>query len=145
MFQDDVRRIYDFIQLHDHCVLATTDYKGSPEAAIVEFVLGDNGQIIFDTSKAYRKYTNLIHNPNVAITIGNGEENKGVQYEGTATQLTGDDLKAAKEIYFARRPDARKWENDPATVYFKVAPRWLRMRDYTINPMSEIECDLGTT
>ena len=72
----DVDMIFAFINSHTHCVLATTNEKGNPEAGIVEFVLNDKKQIIFGTSTTYRKYKNLLSNPDVAIAIGSGQENQ---------------------------------------------------------------------
>jgi len=135
----DRETIIAFIKTHTHCVLATVTKDGNPEAAIIEYVANDKGEIIFDTSTDYRKYKNLLNNQHIAIAIGSGEENKGVQCEGIASLLQGEELIEAKKIYFAKRPEAKKWESDPTTIYFKVIPTWLRMRDYTTDPMMETE------
>ncbi len=124
---------------HSYCVLATSDESGNPEAATIEFVMDGEGRIIFDTSTAYRKYGNIIRNSRVAIALGSGGENKGAQYEGIAEELSGKALEEAKAVYFAENPDARKWDALPETVYFRVTPTFMRLRDYTSKERQEIE------
>ncbi len=136
---DEKNTIRDFIKNFDHCVMATVTPEGLPECAIIEFAETPELEIIFDTSNEYRKYKNIKHQPYVAFAIGSRDANTGLQYEGTAKEIQGSELIAAKEIFFSKCPDARKWENDPTSVYFKVIPSWIRYRSYATDPMTEFE------
>ena len=58
-----------------------------------------------------------------------------VQYEGLAIELQGDELARYKEIFFAKNPDARQWENVvPDLTFFKIVPRWLRYIGFKQDP-----------
>ena len=116
----------------------TDDY---PESANVEF--GNDGlTLIFDTSTASRKFKNIQASPKVSVVIGWDEhENKTVQYHGIAEVLAGTELEHLKEVYFAKSPEAQKWENTQGNVYIKVSPKWVRMTDLNTDPwtISEFE------
>lgn len=122
--------IYNFIKQHSLAVISTTTIENKPEAALVGFAISEKLEIIFDTVKTSRKYKNLLQNPNVAVVIGWDNETT-VQYEGTATKLSGDDADDYKEIYFSVYPDGREravtW---PDIVHFKITPKWLRYSNF---------------
>jgi len=122
-------------------VLATTTPENKPEAAIIEFGETDNFELVFDTSTTYRKYNNLKFNPNVAFVVG-GHENISIQLEGIAEELTEDEAHKYKQVYFAKNPDAKKWEKLPDTRWFKITIHWLRYRDYNSHPTTVWELDL---
>ena len=121
--------------------MATVTSEGLPECAIIEFAETPDLEIIFDTSKEYRKYKNLQH-PNVAFAIGSRDANTGLQYEGVAKELSGEELDSAKKIFFSKCPGARKWETEPDTVYFKVTPKWMRYRSYNTDPPTIFEINI---
>ncbi|BAU55466.1 pyridoxamine 5'-phosphate oxidase family protein [Mucilaginibacter gotjawali] len=122
--------LYNFIKQHRLAVISTTSKKNKPEAALIGFAVSEELEIVFDTVKTSRKYQNLLHNPNVAIVIGWDNETT-VQYEGIATELSGDDAGRYKEIYFSVYPDGREravtW---PHIVHFKVIPKWIRYSNF---------------
>ena len=135
---DKKKIIQDFIKKHTICTLATVSPKRKPEAAIIEFVGTENLELIFDTFSTYRKYQNLQASPFVAVVIG-WDENITVQYEGEAQELSGEELKKYQDIYFAKNPDARKWQKFGEITYFKVRPKWIRYRDGNTEPMTIFE------
>ena len=134
---DIKQKTLTFITPQLHMVIATSGPKGQPEAALVGFVNKPDFTLMFGTYNTSRKYTNIMHNSNVAIVFG---QNEGitVQYEGTASLLEEDELVEYKNIYFAKHPTTRKYERDAPQVYIKVAPRWLRWVDNT-KEVEEIE------
>lgn len=135
---DQKRFVLDFIKKHELCVLSTVTPEGLPEAGAIEFAETEDLELIFDTFKTYRKYKNLQNNPNVAVVIG-WDENITVQYEGKATELTGEDLRKYQSLYFKKNPDAQKWLKFPEITYFKITPTWLRYRDGNTDPMTIFE------
>jgi uncharacterized pyridoxamine 5'-phosphate oxidase family protein len=130
--------ILNFLRKHHIGVISTISSDGSPEAAVIEVAFTDSFEIIFDTFNTYRKYANLKNNPKAAFVIG-WDENITVQYEGEATELTGDGLEKYKKQYLGHNPDAQKWLAFKELVYFKVTPKWLRYRDGNQDPIEPVE------
>lgn len=123
------QELYQFIQQHDLAVLATVSEALTSESALVVIAVTPDLELIFDTVRSSRKYTNLKQNPSISFVIGwKGEIT--LQYEGEAEEPTGDELHRYKSLYFARYPDGRAREVWPGIVYFKVRPKWIRYCDY---------------
>ena len=131
----------DFVKKQLIGVLATTSPENKPEAAVIEFGETDDFELVFDTSKEYRKYKNLQHNPSVAFVVG-GPENISIQLEGVAKELTPAEFSKYKEAYFKKNPDAKKWDSLPETRWFKITVKWLRYRDYNVHPSTVWEIDI---
>ncbi len=123
----DVRQ---FLDEHDTCVLATVNADGKPQSATVGFSIDENWGILIGTNKNTRKYKNLEHNPNVALTIG-VVGSKTVQYEGIAKELTIEELGARLKEYFSKVPASKKFLDAEGQRYFIITPTWLRFTDYT--------------
>jgi nitroimidazol reductase NimA-like FMN-containing flavoprotein (pyridoxamine 5'-phosphate oxidase superfamily) len=130
MTKDD---LISFINERQFMVISTIG-KEYPQSAVVEY--GNDGlTLIFDTNDTSRKFKNILKSPKVSLVIGWEEEvNKTVQYEGTAELLEGEELKRLKQVYFAKNPEAQKWENPLGNVYVKVTPKWIRFSDLNQNP-----------
>ncbi|MGA7409223.1 MAG: pyridoxamine 5'-phosphate oxidase family protein [Bryobacteraceae bacterium] len=125
--------LYEFIRQHDLAVMATVSPSLTSESALVVVAVTPELELIFDTVRSSRKYTNLKENPSISFVIGwKGEIT--LQYEGVAEEPVGDELQLYKSLYFERYPDGRSREVWPGIVYFKVRPTWIRYCDY--NPES---------
>lgn len=137
MNQDEIIK---FINDHKFMVISTKtdDY---PESAAIEY--GNDGlTFIFDTSDSSRKFQNIQKSPKVSVVIGwDEQENKTVQYQGMAELLDGEELEHLKKAYFAKSPEAAKWQDTEGNVYIKVTPKWVRMTDLNTDPwtISELE------
>lgn len=131
------RKIDAFLSSQKHMIIASSTKEGRVEAAYVGFFHDKDFTLFFGTYNTSRKYQNLIENPEVAVVFGS-EEGISVQYEGVAKQLVGKELSELKKEYFSKHPVAKKYENDPPQVYFKVVPKWLRWID-TTKEVEEIE------
>jgi general stress protein 26 len=130
--------ILDFMRSHSLAVQASVSPRGTPQAAVVGFIVTDDFEIVFDTVDTTRKVINLRGNTACAFVIGgmsNGDE-RTVQLEGIADEPTGDDLERLKEIYFARFPDGRERQQWPGLTYIRVRPRWVRLSDFSQSPPS---------
>jgi pyridoxine/pyridoxamine 5'-phosphate oxidase len=106
---------------------------GRPQAAVIEFAATPELEIILDTYTTSRKYANLKRDPRTALVIG-WDDRITVQYEGTATELSGPELDRCKDIYFEKNPRAKKWEHEPNITYIKISPHWLRYSDLNQRP-----------
>ena len=122
--------LYNFIKQQNLAVVSTLSKDQKPEAALVGFAISEDLEIVFDTVKTSRKYQNLLRNPLVAVVIGWDNETT-VQYEGTATELSGPGADRYKEIYFEVYPDGRERAGTwPHIVHFKITPKWIRYSNF---------------
>jgi Pyridoxamine 5'-phosphate oxidase len=121
---------------HSLAVQASVSPCGTPQAAVVGFVVTDTFEIIFDTVDTTRKVVNLRRNAACAFVIGgtsSGDE-RTVQLEGIVDEPAGTDLESLKEVYFARFPDGRERQYWPGLIYVRVRPQWLRFSDFNQSP-----------
>jgi len=123
--------ILEFIQQHRYAVLATVSPAHAPEAALVGFAVAEDFTIIFDAIKTTRKCQNLLHNPRIAFVIG-WQDDRTLQYEGTADMPEGRELDETKRIYCSRWPEAPARDIWPGHIYVRVKPRWIRFSSYTL-------------
>ncbi len=130
--------IRNFLKDHQIGVISTVTENGNPEAAVIGFAETDNLELIFETFSTYRKYKNIKSNNKIAFVIG-WDENITVQYEGEAHELKVEEKEKYKEIYFTKRPIAKKWENKLEIRYFKVIPRWIRYSNLNAKPWEVLE------
>jgi len=125
--------IYAFMSQHRYGVVSSISALGASQSALVGIATTPNLQIIFDTVKTSRKYSNLIERPGCSFVVGwSGEQT--VQFEGIAEELTGVALQTYQQVYFATWPDGPSRMNWPWIAYFVVHPRWIRYSDYDQAP-----------
>ena len=130
--------LYQFISKQKHAVLATVS-KNKPEAALVGFAITPDLEIIFDTVKTSRKYRNLLINPSISFVVGWNDE-RTVQYEGTARIPSGKELEKLLPHYFKVYPDGvERKENWKDLVYFTVKPKWIRYSDFDNKQIEELK------
>jgi hypothetical protein len=128
--------LLEFLRLHRYAVEATRAAEGSPEAALIGFVVNDRLELFFDSFDSTRKVANLRRDPRIAFVIGGyaiGDE-RTVQYEGVVDVPTGAELQRFKRDYFAILPDGLRRSILPGIVYFRVRPRWIRHSDFNVAP-----------
>ncbi len=107
--------------------------SGSVQSALVGIGVTQDLEIIFDTVKTSRKYSNLVRNTACSLVLGwSGEQT--LQYEGQATELSGTELQRFQAIYFKAWPDGPSRLAWPGIVYFCVRPTWIRYSDFDANP-----------
>ena len=111
-------------------VQASLSTETGPQAAVVGIAISDTGEIVFDTLGDTRKVQNLRRDPRIALVIGWDEE-RTVQYEGSADEPRGAELARLKALYFSVFPDGREREHWAGITYFRVRPVWLRYSDFT--------------
>ena len=125
--------LYTFIASCKLGVISTLSSSGSVHSALVGIAVTQDLEIIFDTVKSSRKYSNLISNPVCSLVVGwTGEQT--VQYEGVATELQGAELQRCQRTYFEAWPDGPSRMTWPGIVYFGVRPTWIRYSDFDANP-----------
>ena len=113
-------------------VVSTVSATGQPQAALVGIAVGDGLELVFDTLSTTRKYPNVVHEPRVAVVMGEGELT--IQLEGRADVPAGAELARAQEIYFAAWPDGRDRAAWPHITWVRIRPTWLRVSDFATAP-----------
>ncbi|MBZ5605189.1 MAG: pyridoxamine 5'-phosphate oxidase family protein [Acidobacteriia bacterium] len=134
-------QIFDFMSNETLAVLGSISPEGLPQAALVGIAVTPDLEIIFDTVKSSRKYRNLTANRAASFVVGTTREIT-VQFEGVATELSGEDLARYQKIYFAKWPDGPSRLSWPGICYFVVRPRWVRYNNFDRRPpeIVEFEC-----
>jgi len=125
--------LYSFLASQRLGVLSSVSAGGQPQSALVGIAVTPDLEIVFDTVKMSRKYGNLVAQTACSFVIGCQGETT-VQYEGIAQELSGANLVAYKQIYFAAFPDGPERQSWPGIVYFVVRPTWIRFSDYGQRP-----------
>jgi uncharacterized pyridoxamine 5'-phosphate oxidase family protein len=121
--------LFNFINSKIHTVISTCGTNHAPEAAVIGFGQTQDLELIFGTFKTSRKYKNLQQNPQVAFVIGWDKDYITVQYEGTATELEGQELETLVSLFHQKVPSAAHYKSHPDQTYFKVTPTWIRYSD----------------
>lgn len=129
--------IYEFIRARKLAVISSTGSGGEPQSALVGIAVSPDLEIVFDTVRSSRKYSNLKADPRIAVVVG-WEGEQTVQYEGTAIEPVGEDLARAKEIYFAAWPSGRDRQQWPGMAWFLIRPKWLRYSDFDSGRIEEM-------
>jgi hypothetical protein len=125
--------LYAFLSRFKLGVLSTIGSTNVPQSALVGIAISEKLEIIFDTVKTSRKFSNLIAQPACSFVIGWAAE-QTVQYEGRADELRGDALAPFLQIYFDSWPECRAHWNWPGIAHFVVQPRWIRYSDFDQDP-----------
>ncbi|MDO8265409.1 MAG: pyridoxamine 5'-phosphate oxidase family protein [Candidatus Saccharibacteria bacterium] len=138
---DNKSAIYDYLKSNKYMTLATSSSEGRPEAATVEYVM-DGDELLINTYTYYRKYKNLLDNPFVACVITT-KHDQTLQFDGRILLLSGEDAVSAKQKMLIAEPDFANFFNDNDTRFFKITPTWMRLRDYTKQPMKVYEFEIN--
>src|SRR4051812_26494635 len=124
-----------FLQAHRLGVIASASLEGIPEAALVNFAVTSDLEIVFETTTATRKFPNLKHNPRADMVVGwaNGQT---LQCSGAIDEPEGRDGERLRAFYVAAFPSSASHAHWPGNSYFRLRPFWLRLSDY--NPPRRI-------
>jgi hypothetical protein len=125
--------IHAFISKHRYAVLSSLARNATSQSALIGIAVSPKLEMIFDTVKSSRKYSNLIANPCCSLVIG-WENEQTLQYEGIASEPTGEELSRYQKIYFATWPDGPARLSWPGLTHFVVRPTWLRYSDFNQYP-----------
>lgn len=131
--------ILEFLKKHTLAVIATSHADGSPEAAVIDFSVRDNLEIVFDTFKETRKYSNLQRQSKVAFVVG-WDRNVTVQYEGDGIEVSAPEVEEYQKEHIAKVPFEKQFIERGARM-FKVVPRWIRYSDFSKEPSDFVELE----
>jgi len=134
----DSAGIYSFMARFRYGVVSSISRDGIPQSALVGIATTPGLEIIFDTVKSSRKYSNLVERPSCSFVVGWGGE-QTVQFEGVAFEPDGAELKRYQEVYFSAWPDGPARMSWPGIAYFIVRPRWVLYSDFDQSPPVIVE------
>jgi len=126
----DKAALHAFMARFRYGVLSSTSKAGTPQSALVGIATTPDLEIVFDTIKSSRKYSNLIERPACSFVIGGWDSEQTVQFEGIAAEPKGDELQHYQQAYFAVWPDGPARIGWPGITWFVVRPRWIRFSDF---------------
>ncbi len=135
--------IFAFLRRHQLGVVATASRDGEPEAALVNFAVTPELEIIFETTTATRKYPNLKYNPRAEMVVG-WDHDQTLQCRGGVDEpegRAGERIKAAFLTAFPKKVSHGVW---PGNSYFRLTPEWVRFSDYNM-PRNISELNLPVT
>ena len=133
----ELEQVYRFVNARKLAVISTTSPGGDPQSALVGIAVSPQLQIVFDTVKSSRKYTNLKADPRISLVVGWDAEIT-VQYEGTAIEPEEEALRQAKDIYFQTWPSGVERQQWPGITWFLVSPAWVRYSDFITGCIEEM-------
>jgi len=134
----DSAAIHSFMSKFRYGVVSSISRDGNPQSALVGIATTPELEIIFDTVKSSRKYSNLVERPSCSFVVGWGGE-QAVQFEGVAFEPEGAELKRYQEVYFSAWPDGPARMSWPGITYFVVRPKWIRYSDFDQSPPLIVE------
>ncbi len=121
-----------FLREHKWAVAATVSPSGKSQSALIGFAVNEKVELLFDTLGSSRKIANLRVNPSISLVIGGwlpGDE-RTVQYEGTASFPSGEELAELQSVYFQVFPEGQSRRSLPGITYVRVQPSWARFSDF---------------
>jgi hypothetical protein len=133
--------VLEFIQGHRLAVVATASRSGVPEAALVNFAVTPELEIIFETTTAARKFPNLKYNPQADFVIG-WENGRTLQCSGLVDEPDGREGERVRGTYLAAFPSTVSHQYWPGNSYFRLRPFWFRLSDYN-PPRKVLELELS--
>lgn len=123
------QKVQDYLQEHHVATLATAD---ETVWAAAVFYVNDGYTFYFLSSPSSRHCLNLARNPRVALTVqedySDWQDIKGVQLEGVASQIAGDEEDLARRLYGRKFPAVGKLAQAPAAIVKAMAKvRWYKV------------------
>jgi len=124
--------LVEFFRQHRYGVISSVSAVGAPQSAVVGTAVSGDLEIVFDTLRSSRKYTNLIANPAASVTVWTGEAT--AQLDGIACEPEGAERDRYREIYFEIWPDGRDRLNWSGLTHIVIRPKWIRYSDFDQRP-----------
>lgn len=118
--------------LRDHHVLTLASQGGEGLWAAAVFYVNDGFNLYFLSAPTSRHCRNLARNPRAAATIqedyADWPQIKGVQLEGTAWEISGEEEARARKLYGEKYPVVGRLAQAPAAIVKAMARvRWYKL------------------
>jgi nitroimidazol reductase NimA-like FMN-containing flavoprotein (pyridoxamine 5'-phosphate oxidase superfamily) len=133
--EHDIRQLLQSEQL----AVLSTEQQGQPYASLVAFaVTAELGNILFGTPKTTRKFSNLTHNPRVAMLINNclnqafaSDNAVSVTAVGNATEVVDFSRQDLSALFVKKHPHLKAFlgAEDTALVRVRI-DRYILVRKF---------------
>lgn len=122
-------QVLDYLATHHAMSIASQGEEGVWAAAV--FYVNDGLRLYFLSSPSTRHSRNIARDGRVAVTIhedcADWPQIKGIQAEGRAVEIAGDEERRARALYGAKFPVVGKLAQAPAAIVKAFAKvRWYR-------------------
>jgi len=105
-----------------------TNHKGHPYASLVAFTATAEARFLFfATTRATRKYLNLVADDQIALLVDNRTGQALALYEaaavtayGTATEVAVAEQAEVLESYLVKHPQLKPFVSSPTTAIFRI-------------------------
>lgn len=129
------KKVLNFLGRERVCVLAVLLKDGSPHSAAMHYSHSVSPfEIYIQTENTSRKCQALLGGKSgkAAFVAGFSEEEfKTLQIDGEVKIVRErKELEKIHKIHYAKHPEAKKWKDDPATVFLVFKPTWWRYTEY---------------
>jgi uncharacterized pyridoxamine 5'-phosphate oxidase family protein len=132
------KKTYDFLKHHPFGVLSTIAETGNPWGSAIYFIVDEKLNFFFVTRVDTLKYSNLIKNPESAITVSDEKDQVTVQATGSVTRIPADE---SLDIIFNELEKTHPVSNGSWVppiikvhkgnyVVLQFTPRYLQYADY---------------
>ena len=117
----------DLLKAQKLAVLST-HHNGQPYASLVVFAsTEDLKQLLFATTRATRKYDNIVHDPRVALLVDSRSNLTAdihgaiaVTATGRAEEVSEKEKEAALKIYLSKHPHLKDFVHSPTCALLRV-------------------------
>jgi uncharacterized protein YhbP (UPF0306 family) len=147
-----LKRVQRYLRNHHVATLATCGREGPWAAAV--FYVNEGNTLFFLSSPNSRHCLNIVQHPQVAATIqedySDWLEIKGVQIEGIATEISGEEEDLARKLYGQKFPVVGMLAQAPAAIikalakvrWYKIVPQRLFFIDNSLGLGNRDEIEL---
>ncbi len=139
MSQSDLKKVvFDFLDSHKKAVFASVDADGQPHTNLMLYAIDDNLNLYFGTRRSYGKYSRILQNPSLSITIAEEKLDplRTVDIHGKAEEVPETDTLATLAYLKGKNLSKYYVQGEPDFVMFKVVPTMIRYQDATLGELT---------
>ena len=125
---EDVKQLIHWLADSQSLAVLATSGEAGPHGSLVAFAAdSDLQKLVFTTSRATRKYANLLAHPGVALVMDNRENSESDFHEavavtaiGKAREVTGEERAHWADIYVRKHPHLPAFVSSPTSALVVV-------------------------
>lgn len=140
-YQDKFVHAVEFLKSNRLAVLSTVSHHSTPQSAFIYYVVDENYDIYFITTKESRKLKNILENNSVALVIAQEVEPYELQIEGVAEVIKDMKKKMVILDKYSHRanenPKSFNWPplmqltTDKGVEFMKINIQWFKYSEFS--------------
>lgn len=135
-----------FLQKHGSMVISTLSPDHKLSSAYVLYATNEKSELLFLTKKSTQKYLNIQSNKEVVFVISDEKNLLTLQGSGQASEITdqNENILAFDSLIKVITQKIDNWPPPAGQLpghelaIIKIAPTWLRLRDYSNSNLVEL-------